>query len=216
MLDMAILEIGVEGLEIDKVRDIGVGGRTVVALIEVIRKDLPVEIAIDLVGMVELVIVKVEFAVSLLLVDVVKMLFPRHFGSLFGVHVDPDEAIGIDLDVDAEQTVLLLLVAFQILVSWSLGELSVQSIRPAVISASKDLCVAFFLLYDRVSPVSADVVEGIDVSSTVSVNDDIVTCDIEAEEVSGILDAGAVCHKEPSASEDGSSFELVHLRRCVP
>lgn len=58
-----------------------------------------------------------------------------------------------------------------------------------MVSASEDLRVAFLLLHDRVSTMSTDVVEGIDVSSTVSVDDDIVSCNVEAKEVSSVLDA---------------------------
>jgi hypothetical protein len=112
VLDMAILEVRVESLKVDEIRDIRVSGWTMVAFVKVVRKDLPVEIASNLVSVVELVVVKVEFAVSFLLVDVVEMLLPSHFRGLLSVHVDPDEAIDVDLDVDTEEIVLGFLIAF--------------------------------------------------------------------------------------------------------
>lgn len=188
VLDVAVFEIGVESFEIDEVRDVRVGGGTMVTFVKVVGEDLPVEITFDLVGVVELVIVEIKLAVPFLLVDVVEMFFPGYFWGLFGVHVDPDEAVDVDFDVDAKETVLLLLIPLQVLIARSFGEFSIQAVRPAVVSASEDLRVAFLLLHDRVSTMSTDVVEGIDVSSTVSVDDDIVSCNVEAKEVSSVLD----------------------------
>jgi hypothetical protein len=105
VFDMAVLKVRVESLEVDKIRDIRVSGWTMVAFVEVVCKDLPVEIAFDLVSVVELVVVKVEFAISSLPVDVVEMLLLRYFRRLFGIHVDLDEAIDVDLDMDTEEAV---------------------------------------------------------------------------------------------------------------
>jgi len=97
--------------------------------------------------------------------------------------------------MDAKETVLLFLVAFQVLVSRSFGKVPIQTIRPAVVSASEDLCAALFLLHYRISTVSADVVESINVSRAVSVDDYVVSCNIEAKEVAGILNTRAVRHE---------------------
>lgn len=189
MLYMAILEIRIESLKIDKVRDIRVSSGTMVAFIEVVCENLPVEISFQLVRVVELVIVKVDVLIPFLLVDVGKVFFPRDFGYFFCIHVYPDEAVDIDFNVNAKEAVLLFLIAFEILIAWCLGKVAIETVRPAVISACKNLGIAFLLLDNGISTMSADIVEGIHSSSTITIDDDIVPSNFEAKEVSSILNA---------------------------
>lgn len=78
--------------------------------------------AVELVYMVELVIVEVDtrFEVSLLYINVAEVLFPGHFWSLFGVEVDPDKPVAIDVGVDGKETVLVF-VEVEILVARGFG-----------------------------------------------------------------------------------------------
>ena len=66
VLDVAVLEVAVEGFEVEECGDVGVGGRAVVALVEVVGEDLPVVGAVDFVGVIEDIVVEVDASVSLL------------------------------------------------------------------------------------------------------------------------------------------------------
>lgn len=103
VLNVVALGVAVDivGLEVDEAgSEIGVGGGAVVALIEVICEDLPIEGSDEVPGVVELVVIKVELVEAGLLVDVVKSVLPCYLGLLVGVHVDPDETVAINAHVN--------------------------------------------------------------------------------------------------------------------
>ena len=83
-----------------------------IALIEIIRQDLPIVFAFHGVGVIEDIILKVETIVSFLLVDILKMLFPRHFRSFFGVQVDVDETVNVSAYVNWKQAILGFVESF--------------------------------------------------------------------------------------------------------
>jgi hypothetical protein len=125
VLDVAALEIAVKRVEVEKGRNVRVRRGAVVALVEVVRQGLPVVLAVELVGVVQLVVAKVHLAVPLLHVDVLEVLVPAHLGLFLGVHVDPDEAVLVNLGVDPEQPVLILFRLVHVLEAGGLGELAV-------------------------------------------------------------------------------------------
>lgn len=134
MLDVPILELAVKGVKVQERGNVCVRRRAVVAFVEVVGQDLPVVVSIQLVGVVQIVIVKVDLVVPRLHVDIVKVLLPGHLGSLLGVHVDPDEAVLVDFCVDAKQAILLLIKLTQSLVARGFGQVAVEAVRPSVVS----------------------------------------------------------------------------------
>lgn len=103
VLDVVALRVAVDvvGLEVDETScEIGVGSCAVVALVEIVREDLPVKRTDKVPGVVELVVIEVELVKPVLLVDVIKSVLPRYLGLLVGVHIDPDESVSVDAHVD--------------------------------------------------------------------------------------------------------------------
>lgn len=217
MLDMPVFDVAVERVEVDEVRDVGVCRRAVVAFVEVISQDLPVVVPVQLVRMVEVVYVKVVRLVPFLLVNVLEVLLPWDLGSFLCVHVHPDKAVDIDLDVDPEQPVLILVEPIQILVPGSLGQLPVKPVGPPVVSTRQDLVVSLALFLDnRIRTVPAHIVERIDLAIAVPRDDKIEAGDLVAQPVARVLESRAVGDKEPSFGEDRAALQLVHLLRGVP
>jgi len=64
--------------------------------------------------------------------------------------------------------------------------------------------------------MSAYVVERIDIAFSVFADDNLEASDVELEPVTGLCQPGLVCDELPFPGEDGTSFKLVHLLRCVP
>lgn len=86
-----------------------------------------------------------------------------------------------------------------------------------MVATSQDLGVSrAFLFDDWVCPMSADIVEGINLALSVTGDDEIKTCDLVSQPVAGVLNAHAVGDEEPALGEDCSAFKFVHLRCCVP
>ncbi len=83
--------------------------------------------------MIEDVVVEVEVLESFLFVDAAEVGVPRDLWRGFAVEVDPDEAVDVDVYVDGEETVLGFVEAFEFVVFRCLGELSVKTVRPAVV-----------------------------------------------------------------------------------
>ena len=216
VLHVSVLHRDVCALGAQEVWHIRVRRRAVVAFVEVVAGDLPVVLAIELVAMVELILVEVELLEALLLVDGVKLLLPRHLGFLVAVHVDPDEAVDVDVDVDGEEAVDGLVEAVEFLVLRSFSQFAVEAVRPAVVSTGKDGLFALVLLDDGVGAVPTYVVERVDLAVTPADDDDVVVGDGVSQEFAGLANAVLVGDEEPPSGEDCSPFQLVHLLRCVP
>ena len=80
-----------------------------------------------------------------------------------------------------------------------------------MVSARKDFRVALFLLDHGVGTVPADIVKCIDVTFTISGNVEVKACNGIAEEITRLLQPRAVSHEEPTARENCTPFELIHL-----
>lgn len=217
VLNVSVLGVAVERIQIEKLGDIRMCCRAVIAFVEVVCQDLPVILAVQLVGIIEVVVVEVVGLVSVLLVDVFEVLLPRHLGRLVCIHIHPDKAVDIDLDMDAKEPVLALVEAIQFLVLRGFGQRAVQSIGPAVIPAGQDFGIPFALLLDHgVRTVSADVVERVDGALPVTDDEEVKTRNLIPQPVAGFLQPRAVGDEKPSPGEDGAAFELIHLRGGVP
>ena len=69
------------------------------------------------------------------------------------------------------------------------GKLAVETVGPSMVAAREDFGGALVLLNHRVGTVSADVVEGSDVSASVAGYDEVKASDLVAEEITGFLEA---------------------------
>lgn len=91
----------VVGLKVDQASgQIWVCSCAVVALVEVVGQNFPVERANKVPGVVKDVVVKVELLESRLFVDMVKAVLPCDLRLLLGVHVDPNEAVLVEACVN--------------------------------------------------------------------------------------------------------------------
>ena len=77
-------------------------GSAVIALIVVVGEDLPVVWSFHLPHVVEHVVVEVEHLVALLLINALEVVLPGNFGLCFGIEVDPNEAVDVDVYMDWE------------------------------------------------------------------------------------------------------------------
>lgn len=107
MLDVAVLGLDVVGVQIGDGGDIRVRVLAMVALVVVVGQNLPVEVALLLPRVVEVVVVEVVVVEAGLLVDAVKVILPGYLGGLFGVEVDPDEAVTIDVHMDGGKVLVV-------------------------------------------------------------------------------------------------------------
>ena len=103
MLNVAVLGLDVVGVEIGNCGDVGVSDQAVVALVVVVGQDLPVEVAIHVPSVVEVVVLEVVVLESGLLIDALKVVLPGHLGGLLVIQVDPDKAIAVEVDMDGEE-----------------------------------------------------------------------------------------------------------------
>lgn len=171
--------------------------RTVVALVIVVRQDLPVVRPILIPGVIVDIVIKVEVLVSFLLIDSSVLLLPRDLWSLLAIEVNPYEPVLIDLNMDREQTIAFLLETREFLISGGFGELPVKSIRPAVVFASKDLRSSFLAGDDREASMSADVVKAVDVPLAVLDEHESKTSNFVGQPVSGVRESRLVCCEHP-------------------
>lgn len=86
-----------------------------------------------------------------------------------------------------------------------------------MVATCNDLLVsATLLLDDGVRAVSADVVEGVDVSLSITVDNEVESRDFVAEPVPCLLETRAVGDEQPSPREDRTALELIHLLNGIP
>ncbi|KAI6765722.1 hypothetical protein HG530_006792 [Fusarium avenaceum] len=188
VLDVRLLCLDPVGVEVGNGGDIRVSNLAVVALVVVVGEDLPVVVTLHLPDVVEVVVVKVVVREALVGIEIVKVILPGDLRDLGTVHVDPDEATGINLDVNGKKTVL------------------------GLVKAGAGITVVTLLRSDNGESTEAgDVVEGVDVVVLILGNDKLEVGDLILEPVAGLLESGLVCGEEPLLGEDGTLLELVHL-----
>lgn len=112
---------------------------TMITFIVVVGQNLPVIVACHLPCMVKLVVVKVELLASLLLIYTLEFIIPANFWFGFAIQIDPDEAVVVNVDMDRKEAVLCLIKPGNLIIPWSLGQLAIQSVRPAMIPACEYL-----------------------------------------------------------------------------
>lgn len=213
VLNVSIFEVAVERFKIKELGDIRMSRGAMITFVEVIRENLPVVFPVKLVGVIQLIVVEVVRFVSFLFVNVCEVLLPWDLGRCFAIHIHPDEAVDVDLDMNFEQTILILIKTVQVLIARCFGELSIQSIRPAVVSTSQNFGISMaFILNDRICTVSAYIVEGVDVVLSVTRDDEVEPSHLIAKPVTGLFQARAMGNEEPSFGENGTPFQLIHLR----
>lgn len=213
VLDVSVFRITVEGVQVEEVRDIRMCRWAVIALVEIIRKNLPVIVPLKLIGMVQVVVVEIQAQspISFLCVNALKVLFPGNLWDLLCVEVHPNESVHVDPGMNRQEAITLL-IKVKALVARCLGELPVQSIRPAVVPTGQDLCISGTLvLDDGIGAVAADVVEGVYTTLAVSNDDDVEAGQFTSEPVARLLETRAMGHEEPPFAEDGAALQLVHL-----
>lgn len=132
--DVSTLRLNVVSLQVSHRRDIGVCCLAVIALVIVVSQDLPVIVAVHLPGVVEDIFIEVEVLVLLLGVGAGEVVLPRHLRRFFGVKVDPDEAIVVNVGVDVEKPILGFVEALELLVAGSFCQVAAETVRPAMIS----------------------------------------------------------------------------------
>lgn len=84
--------------------------------------------------MIKDVVIEVEVFILLLGISASKVILPRHLGRVFGVKVDPDEAIVVNVSVNTEQSILGLVETLKLLVARSLCQVTAEAIGPAMVS----------------------------------------------------------------------------------
>lgn len=193
VLDVLLLSLDPVRVEVGNGGDVRVSDLAVVTLVVVVGEDLPVVVTLHLPDVVEVVVVKVVVREALVGVKVVKVILPGDLGNLGAVHVDPDEATSINLDVDGEKTVLLL------------------------VKASAGIAVVALLRSDNGEGTeSGNVVEGVDVLILILGDDKLEVGNLILEPVASVGETSLVCGEEPLLGEDGALLKLVHLNRSVP
>lgn len=198
VLNVSILGVTVERVKVEEGWDVRVSRRAMVAFVEVVRGKLPVVVSLNVVCVIEVVVGKVNCCISLLHIDIVEVLFPAHFRRFLCVHVDPDEAVTVDLRVDLEETILFLIEVAEVGVTRSLGQLPVQTIRPSMVPAGEDLGRSFVLAFHhRIGTMPAHIVECINVATSVASDDDVKTGDVVPQPVTGLLDPRAASDELP-------------------
>lgn len=205
------LDVDTVGREVCDGGDVRMGGLAMIALVVVVSCYLPVVGGVDLPDVIEFVLVPLELSKPFLGVGTTEVFLPRYLGLLLAVEVDPDEAVDVNVDVDWEETVLGLVKARDVLVPGGFGELAVQSVRPSVVSAGEDLGGALFPVDDGVCTMSADIVEGVDVSIAVFGDDDVETSTLITQPVTSLFEPVLMCGQQPPSRKDGTSLELIHL-----
>lgn len=122
------------GFQVSDSRNVWVRRLAVVALVVVIGQDLPVIGPLHLPAMVENVVFEVKLLILFLFIGTEEIILPRDLGYSFSIKVDPDEAIAVDVYMNWQQTILGLVKACELLITWCLGQVAAQTVRPAMIS----------------------------------------------------------------------------------
>jgi len=126
-----------------------------------------------------------------------EVLAPRVLRDRLGIHVDPDKALGIDVGVKREETVLGAIETRKILIKRSLGKLTVHTIRPAVILAGQDVVLAIILDNNGKSTVTADVVKAPDSTLRISDEEEVETSFSVSHPGSSLVEAHLVGEQDP-------------------
>lgn len=103
VLDVAVLRLDVIGVQIGNCGDVRVGNKAVVALVVVVGENLPVEFSLHVPGVVKVVLIEVVVLESGLLIHTIEVVLPGDLRCFASVHVDPHEAIEIDVGMGGEK-----------------------------------------------------------------------------------------------------------------
>ena len=115
-----------------------------------------------------------------------------------------------------KESVLFLLETGKILIARCLGELAIESIRPAMIVAFEDLRATLISLDDREGTMSANIVEAVDVAFAITTEYELEASDVEFQPVTWLCESDFVSAEQPFPGEDGTTLKLIHLLRCIP
>ena len=161
--------------------------------------------------MTQYVVIEVDRLEPFLSVYVRKVFLPRNLWSLTGVQVNPYKAVHIDVNMNWEEAILRPIETIQLLIARGFGKLTVQAVRPTMISATEDARLSTFFLYDGIRTVPAYVMKSSDISVAVQIDDDVETCKLVSKKIAGLLKPGFMGHEQPSAGEDCSTFKVIEV-----
>lgn len=164
------------------------------ALIVIIRQNLPIILPLRLPRMIKLVVREIKVLESWLQINILEVILPRDLRLLPAIQVHPDKPIVVNVYVNREEPVLGLVEAVDVLVAWGFGKLAIKTVGPAVVLAGEDARGAGFLGDDGEGAMAADVVESVDLALAVFYEDEWVASDLvlypvtcvgEAQDVGG-------------------------------
>ena len=107
MLDMAVLDLDMVGVEVGNCGDVGVRDPAVVAFVIVVGQNLPIKVALHIPGMIKDVILEVVVLEPGLLINTVKVVLPSNLGGPLCVQVHPDETISVNMSMDRVEVVVV-------------------------------------------------------------------------------------------------------------
>lgn len=132
--DISSPRLDIIGFEVSHRRNVGVSSLAVVTLVVVVGQNLPIVVSVHLPSVVEDVVIEVEVLILLLGISAGEVVFPRYLWCVFGVKVDPNEAVVVNVLVNTEQPVLGLVETLKLLVARSLCEVPTETVGPAMVS----------------------------------------------------------------------------------
>jgi hypothetical protein len=199
------------GAHVHDRREARVSGRAVVALEEVLGRDLPVAVELRLRALEEPECLEIDAGIGDALRDPVEELLER-----FRVRVRVDEEQRPPaLEPELDEAELGCLDAALPVRAGSRDEPTVQSVRPGVIRALQRLAPPRALAYERAA-VAAYVEEGAKLVFAIAHDYDGHVADRRREEGGGLGDVPGVPHVLPGATEDPLALELQNGRIRVP
>lgn len=160
-----------------------------IALIVVVSKGFPVEVAFHPPDMIKLVLGEIKRLESFLVVNAFEIIFPCHCRGGRRIQIDPDKSQGIDVHMHWEQAMVLFLKASDRVESGRFGQFPIKAIGPTVVFAGEYPSVAFVFRHHWKSPVPADVVEAVQVPVFIQTEHKRIPGLFETEEVTGFCES---------------------------
>jgi hypothetical protein len=146
--------------------------------------------------MVKLVLGKVEPLESLLSIDTVEVFFPGDW-IWRRVKVDPDEAQCVSMHMNREQALTLFLEHRDVIKLGGFGQLSIEAVRPPMISARKNLDVAPVLRDEWKRTMAANIVEAVQITFPIKAQHKGESSFLKPKEVTGLCEAQFVRSQYP-------------------
>lgn len=206
MLDVPSLVDGIIVGQVSQPSHVRMSDCAMIALVIVVGKGFPVEIAFHAPYVIKLVLGEIKRIESFLIVNTLEIIFPCHCRGGRRIQIDPDKSQGIDVHMHREQAVILLLKASDRVESGCLGQFAAEAIGPTVVFAGEYPGVAFVFRHHWESPVPADVVEAIQGSVFIETDHKRIPGLFETQEITGFCEPQFVGDQEPPLRKYGTPF----------